>query len=113
METKTGLFLQFLRPNIACHDHHGISEVNFAAFCISKYTILKNLKQHIKDFGVSFFNFIKEYEAIGLTADLICQLTAIVIANITCRCPHKPGHSVVFAKLAHIYFDQGIWASKK
>ncbi len=61
---------------------------------------------------MGFFDFVEQHHAVGLAADLICQLAAVIIADIAGRRADQAGAGVFFAEFAHVDFYQIVRAAE-
>ena len=57
---------------------------------------------------MGLFDLVKKHHGIGLAADLLRQLSGLVITHIARRGTHDPGDGVLLHKLGHIQPNQGI-----
>ena len=75
-------------------------------------TIIKNLKHHIEDVRMRFFNFIKENHAVWSAAYFFRQLTTFVIPNIAWwRTNHLAGR-MLFHIFTHVHANHGVLVVK-
>ena len=57
---------------------------------------------------MGLFDLVKQHHAVGLAADLLGELTGLVIPHIAGRRTHNTGHRVLLHKLGHIQADEGL-----
>ena len=57
---------------------------------------------------MGFFNLIKEHHAVGTAADLLRQLSRLIIAHITGRRANQLGDGVLFHIFGHVKPDQAV-----
>lgn len=51
---------------------------------VCESAILQNLKHHVEDVGVSLLNLIKEHDGVRPPSHCLCELPALVVADIAC-----------------------------
>ena len=56
-----------------------------------------------------FLDFVKQDQTVRLTANLLCELPSVFVANIASRCPNQARYIVSLHKLRHINFNHRIF----
>ena len=59
-----------------------------------------------------FFDFIEQYNGIGLTAHLFRQLTALIVTHISGRRTDQTGHRVALHIFGHIDSDHSVFIAE-
>ena len=93
---------QDVRPQVGGHDDNSIFEVHCPALRIGDPPVVKDLKKDIEDVGMRFFHLIEQYDRVGLTADRLGQLAALIVADVSGRRPNQTGDGVFLHIFAHI-----------
>src|SRR5699024_10429990 len=78
-----GEILDELRADIRGHNDNGISKINGASFGVCKTSIIQNLQENVEYVGVCFFDLVKENYRIRTAANLLGEVSAFVVANIS------------------------------
>ena len=84
-ESSRAALRYLLCADIRGHNDYAVLKVNASALRVGQNTVLKNLKQHIENIGMSLFNLVKQNNRVGSAANLFGELTALVIADISRR----------------------------
>ena len=82
------------------------------ALRVGKNAVIKNLQQHIENVRVRLFNFIKKNNAVRLSSDLLGQLAALLIADISRRRADKTRGAVLFHEFGHIEADNSVFITE-
>ena len=96
------------RAGVGRHDDDRIFKVDFLAVCVGQSAVIENLQKDVHDIGMRLLDFVKEHDGIRLAADLLGQLSCIVIADIAGRRTDDAGNGVLFHIFGHVKADQGI-----
>src|SRR5260370_36529409 len=112
LEAHRSLFIEQGCTDIRGHDNDRIAEVYRTSLGISQLAIFKDLEKHVEDIGVSLFDFIEQDHTVGFTAYCLCQLTALLVTNISGRCTDQTSRGMTLHELGHIDLDQGLFASE-
>ena len=75
-------------------------------------SVVKYLKQNVKNIRMCFLNFIKKKNTVRISPYLFTKLSALVIANISRRRSNQFRHTVFLHIFRHIYADHCLFASK-
>ena len=67
----------------------------------------------MKNLRMRFFNFIKKHNSIRLSSNSLCQLSSLLITNISWRRPNQSRYRMLFHILRHINSDQSILIIKQ
>ena len=70
---------------------------------VGNSAVVKHLKQDIEHIRVGFFHLVEQHHGIGLSANGLGKLTALVIAHIAGRRSDKAGYGVFLHVFRHIY----------
>ena len=74
--------------------------------------VLKNLKHHVEHIWVSLLNLIKEYNSVGPSANSLCQLAALIVANVSWWGSYELGDCMSLHELTHIQAHHSFLAAK-
>ena len=78
-------FLQLARTDVGRHDDNGILEIHGPSQAIRQPAFVHHLQQHVEHVGMSLLDFIQQYDRVGMTAHLLCQLSAFFVAHVSRR----------------------------
>ena len=106
-------FRDLARANIGRHDDHRVGKIYHTTLPIGQTSFFENLKEHVKNVGMCFFDFVKKYHRIGPAADCFGELSALVKAHVSRRRTHKLGYLVLFHKFAHVKGNKRILRAKQ
>src|SRR5207253_7351619 len=70
------------RGDVAGHDDDGVLEVHRATLTIGQATVVEDLQQCVEDLGMRLLDFIEQDDAVWAAADLLGELTTLVIADV-------------------------------
>ena len=109
----TAEVFQLACTDIRRHDQNCILKVDPSAKTVSQTTFVQDLQQQVEHVRMRFLDLIQQDNRVGLTADLLGQLTALFITYISRRRTDQAGHRKLFEILAHIDTDQSVGRVKQ
>ena len=71
------------------------------------FSFFQNLEKHVHDIGMRLLNFVKEHHGIGLSANLLRQLSALLITDVAWRRAHKARYGKLLHVFTHVELDEG------
>ena len=77
--------LQLSGTGVGGHNNDGVAEVHESAVTIGEATLVKHLQQKVVDVGMSLLNLVEQHDGVGVTAHLLGQLSAFLIAHVARR----------------------------
>ena len=98
--------------DVRSHNQDGVLEIYMATLRIGENTVLQNLQQEVEYIRMSLFYFVKQDDGVWLRANLIGQLTALIVTNIAGRRTNQTGHRVLLHVLGHIQTNHGVFIPK-
>ena len=107
------LFLEAISEEIGGHDKDGVATVDGAAYGVGEAAFFEELEEEIEDFGVSFFDFIEEDDAVGSMVKLCEDLAFFAVADVSGGSADQAGGAVFFSIFGHIKANQGSFLSEK
>ena len=93
---------QELRSKVRCHNDDCILKVHGPALAIRNMTVVKHLQEHIEDIRMGFLHLVEEDYGERLSANGLCELTALIVTNISRRRSDQTGDGEFLHILAHI-----------
>ncbi len=105
--------LQITRPNVRGHDHDRILEVHDAALAVGESAIIHDLQQDVEDVGMRFLDFVEKHYRVGMAADLLGELAAFFVADITRRRADQAGDRVLLHIFGHVDAQHGALVVKQ
>src|SRR5207248_6711184 len=67
------------------HDQHGVLEADRAAVAVGQAAVVHDLEQDVEDVGMRLLDLVEQHDAVGTPADRLCQLAALVVADVARR----------------------------
>ena len=61
---------------------------------------------------MSLLDFVKKHNGVRSTSDRLCELSAIIKANVSRRCANESARVVALHELAHINLDQRVFRAE-
>ena len=84
------------------------AEIDHAAVTVRETAFVRHLKEDVEDIGMSLLYLVKEYHAVGVSAYALCQLTTLVVSDISWRSSDKAGGVERLVVFTHIDTNEGI-----
>ncbi len=106
------MIFDHIRADVRGHHDDRIAKIHFASLRIAQVTFFHNLQQHVVNFGMRLFDFIKNDDRVWAAAQGFGQLPRILVANVSRRRAHQTGGGVTFHKLGHIQLNGGFFTAK-
>gem|GEM_PF-5580403 len=75
-------------------------------------SIIQYLKKDIKHIGMRFFNLVKKKNTVRIPANLLTELSAFIISDISRRRTNQLGYTVFLHIFRHINTDHCLLTSK-
>ena len=97
-----------LAARVGCHHDDGVFKIDLAAVGVGDLAVVKNLQQDVHHIGMRLFDLVEEDDGVGLAADLLGELTGLVIADVARGRADDAGDRVLFHKLGHVEADERV-----
>ena len=97
-----------LGTQVRGEDEDGVLEVDDATLAIGKPAVFQHLQQGVVDLFVGLFDLIKKHHGERLAANLLGQLAALFVANVSRRSTEEAGSGEAVVELTHIDLDEVI-----
>ena len=107
MAKANGALLAFA-ARVGRHHDNGIFKIHLAAVGVGDLSVIENLQQDVHHIGMRLFNLVEEDDGVGLAADLLGELTGLVIADIARRRADDAGDRVLFHEFRHIEANERV-----
>ena len=88
------------------HNDHGIFKIDRAALRVGDASVVEDLEQDVQHIRVRLFDLVEKHDAVGLAADLLGELSGLVIPDVARRGTDDARNAVLFHKLGHIEPDE-------
>ena len=105
VEAEAVLAADQVRADVGGHDDDGVAEVNLAALGVGQVAVVEDLQEHVEDFGVRLLDLVEQDQAVGLAADGVGQLAAVVVADVSGRRADEAGDGVALHEFRHVEAD--------
>src|SRR5215218_1957643 len=102
-----------LRPDVGGHDENDVLEVHGASLRISELPVLQYLQHDVEDVGVGLLDLVEEDDRVRTTPDLLSELSALIIADVSWRRPHEAAHRVTLHVFGHVEPDHGVLVAEE
>ena len=94
-----------MRAEVRGHDDDRILEVDHTALAIRQAAIVEDLQQHVEDIAMRFLDLIEQDDAVRTTAHGLCELAALIVADVSRRRANEARYAVLLHVLRHIDAD--------
>ena len=98
--------LELSCADVRSHDDDGVLEVDTAAEAVGEASFVHHLKQEIEDIGMSLLDFVEKHDGVGATSNLLGELTAFLVSDVSRRCSDETRHCEFFHIFAHVDADK-------
>ena len=95
-------------PGVGRHDQHDVLEVDLASETVGQVAFLHDLQQHVVDIQVRLLDLIQQHHRVRPPSNLLGQLPALFVTDVSGRRPDQPADVVLLHVLAHVDLDQGV-----
>ena len=80
---------------------------------IGQDAVLHHLKQDTRHVGMRLFDLVKEHDRVGTASKLLCELTALLVPDISGGRADEACDAVLFHIFRHIESDHCVFRSEK
>ncbi len=113
LEAKaTTTLLNDAAANITGHDEQGVLEVDCPALGVREPPVLKNLQHGVEDIWVGLLDLVKQHHGVRPSSHGLCELTALVVADVTGRRSDQLADRMPLHELGHIQAHHGLFAAE-
>src|SRR5687768_6272838 len=113
LEPHRALLLNEARADVGRHDDNRVLEVDTIPQAVGEVTVFEHLQQDVEDVGMRFLDFVEEHDRIRVALDLLGELTALFVANISRRRADQLRHRVLLHVLGHVEADERVIAAEQ
>ena len=110
-EATTAL-LNDAAAHITGHDEQRVLEVHGAPLGVCEATVLKDLQHGVEDVWVGLLDLIEEDHGVWSSPHCLCELTALVVADVAGRRADELADCMPLHELGHIESDHGLLAAE-
>src|SRR3954463_5653988 len=101
------------RPDVRGHDHDGVPEVHRAALRVGQATVLEDLQEDVEDVRVGLLDLVEQEHRVRLAAPRLCELAALVVADVAGRRADEARHRVLLHVLRHVDADHRLLVAEE
>ena len=94
------------------HDDDGVAEGHDAPGGVGESAVLEDLQEDVEHIRVGLFHLVQQEDAVGLAADGLGQLAALLMAHIAGGRADQAGHGVLLHVLGHVHAHQGVFVAE-
>ena len=102
------LGLQELRPDVRRHDDDGVLEIDHAAFAVGQAAVVHHLQQDVEYIRMRLFDLIEEHDRVRTATNLLGQLSAFFVADISRRRADQACDGMLLHVLGHVDAQQRV-----
>ena len=95
------------------HDDHSIAEVHGAALSVGQAAVIENLQQNVEDIRMGLFDFVEEHDGVRMPADLLGELAALFVPDVSRRCADHARDGMLFHVLGHVEANERAFVVEK
>src|ERR687890_167755 len=99
---------QVLAAYVRGHYDDRVLEVDRPALGVREAPVIEDLQERVEDLRVGLLDLVEEDDRVGTPADLLRELSCLLVADVARRRADEARHRVGFLKLGHIYPDHGV-----
>src|SRR5699024_6622250 len=89
-------------------DQYRVLEIDRTALTVREAPVLENLQQRVVDLVMRLLDLVEQHDGERLTAHLLGELAALLVADVAGRSAEQPGCCVAIVVLAHVDLDECI-----
>ena len=108
VEAHEGVPLQDVRPDVGGQDEDGVAEIDRAAERVGQAAVLQDLQEQLDDVRVGLLDLVEEHDGVGLAADLLGQLAALLVADVARGRADEAGDGELLHVLRHVDLDDRV-----
>ena len=98
---------------VARHDDDGVAEVDDTTLAIGQPTIIEHLQEERNKLPSSFLDFINENDGVGFATNVLGELTALVMADVSRWSTNETGDRVLLRVFRTIDTDHSVRGVKE
>ena len=95
------------------HDDDGVLEVDHPALAVGQPTVLQDLQQRVEDVRVGLLHLVEQDDRERPTPDLLGELPALLVSDISGGRTEQPGDGVLLGELAHVQLDERVLVTEQ
>ena len=96
---------QLASADIGGHDDDSVLEVHLATQAVGQLSVVEYLQKDVEDIGMSLLNLVEQDDGVGLAPNLLGQLSALLVADVSRRRTDETRDGEFLHILAHIDAD--------
>ena len=104
---------QILGTEVGGQNDDRVLEVHDTALRVGQSAVVQDLEQDVEDVGMGLLHLVKEDDGVGLAADGLGELAALLIADVAGRRSDQTGDAELLHVLGHIDADQILFVVKE
>ena len=89
-----------LGADVGGHEDQRVLEVDLVAVGVGEHAVLEDLQQQVGDVGVRLLDLVEQDQRVGLAADALGELAALLVADVARRRADQLGDGVLLHVLA-------------
>ena len=97
-----------LGADVRGHQHHRVLEVHVVAVGVGEDAVLEDLEQQVADVGVRLLDLVEQEHRVGLAADALGELAALLVADVARGRADQLGDGVLLHVLRHVEAHQRV-----
>eukprot|EP00053_Salpingoeca_punica_P017026 m.162767 g.162767 ORF g.162767 m.162767 type:complete len:347 (-) comp17097_c1_seq6:1011-2051(-) len=103
-----GVVGYFVLSEVGGHDEDGVLALDGLAFAVGHAPFIKQLKKDGQNVRMGLFNLVKEHDCVRAAGELLGELAALVVSDVSWRRADEFRHLVLLLVLAHIDANEAV-----
>mmetsp|Transcript_88732 Transcript_88732/g.173544 ORF Transcript_88732/g.173544 Transcript_88732/m.173544 type:complete len:436 (-) Transcript_88732:1393-2700(-) len=96
---------QWRLAHVRGHNEHRVRAIHRPPLRVRDAPVVQQLQQHIEDVGVRLLQLVEEDHGVGVAAERLRELAALLVADVTGGGTDEPRHSVFLHVFGHVQAD--------
>ena len=95
------------RAHVRGHHDHRVAEADRAPLAVREPAVFQNLQQRVEHIRVRLFDLVEQHHRIRLAPQVLGELSALFVADVSRRRPDHARHRVLLHVLGHVDAHHG------
>src|SRR5215216_2868998 len=99
---------EVLAAHVGGHYDDRVLEVDRPTLGVREAPVIEDLQERVEDVGVGLLDLVEENDRVGTPADLLGELSRLLVADVAGRRADESADGVGLLELGHVYPDHGV-----
>src|SRR5829696_1859852 len=104
---------EVLAAYVRGHDDDRVLEVDRPALGVREASVIEDLQERVEDLRMGLLDLVEEDDRVGTPADLLRELSSLLVTDVAWRRADEPGDGVGLLELGHVYPDHGVFLAEE